>query len=162
MNYKTAIVTLTLALTAPFGTAAHAAPPQPQPPSDLPEPREYFDVVFAEGYTGVHDESYDEDGSEVEVLDRKWVTLHFNRGGELHVVYWFNTRRGSDFFMNFCDQNGEEYSARVTRKAFMERVATTWEEGAHFSYDAQRDRGTFRVATLYDEYSKQVCPVRPR
>lgn len=163
MRRLSGLTGLILALTGGLVAPVQAAPPEPAPPPWLPQPHDYLDVYWSEGWTGQDGAEHQEEGVAVRAIDRRWVTLSYMESSETLVVKWYNTRRGSKFFLNYCDEDGLEYSTRVTRRVFMDRVESTPERSAGFQYDADADSGMFSVWTLYDNHPDYLpCPTRPR
>lgn len=149
-----------LAVAAPLVGQAQAAPPTPAAPPDA--------SYFAEAQTGGYVERYDDLGSEVTVIDNRWLVLDTYGstpdGDDTVLSLWFNTRKGSRFYLMTCDDtNNATERVQVSRKAFFDRVATTHEREIEFSYDAERDRGTFTVTTGYfiDGEGLYQCPDLP-
>ena len=144
MARKLVIAGLALGLSALAGATGHAAPPTPTQPDSDPGA-----VFEGEASTGTWDEAYDDHGSEVSVVDRKYLFLRYYNGDDYAHVY-FNIRGGSAFYLNYCDEEGfGQNIVQVSRKQFLERVASTQERRIHFTYDADRDSGVFVVTSGY-------------
>jgi hypothetical protein len=147
MDRRLAVLVLAAALTAAGHPPASAAPPAPEPPGDV--------VYFAEARSGEHLFDYSDRGAEATVLRHHRIAVthvaNFPNGedGEEEGAEWFETRGRSRFFVSQCDAQGEVDLVRVSRKAFLDRVATTQERSVHIVYDAQRNRGTFEVRSGY-------------
>lgn len=140
---KSALAVLTLALSAAI-SPAYATPPPPAPPPDV-DPAWFFEAP-----TGVYDERYDDYGSEVTVAGKgdRWLLLSY--WDEENVTLYSDTRRGSRFYLTSCDEfNSQGEPIRVSRKQFMDRVADTPERAVVFTYDAERNSGTFVATTGY-------------
>lgn len=136
MKRMSALIALTLAASTSWSAPALAAPPGPRDPGDA-----------IEASTRVYDESYDDRGAALTVLDRRWVVLRFV--GEDEPVY-FGTRGGSKFLINYCNKDGRDsHLVEVSRKRFLERVVTGAEKYVTIDYDADRDSGIFKVTTYY-------------
>ena len=153
----TALAALALALAVPItAQPVAAAPPEPERPAYVP-PDDEDGLRWEEGFS-VDDIEYHDEGSTLRVLDHRWLVLNYYNGD--FVVYrWYGTRGGSTFYLNYCDQDGDMYLARVPRKVFLTRVAATPEASVDITYDRRRDSGVFRVGTLYESLP---CEVRER
>lgn len=161
MKHASLTVVLILALTAPLTAVAHAGPPEPTRPADVRPNDEEYDCGgdnWHEGGTGLFemDQSDADETMSVRVLEGRWLELSY--GTECRWYRWYHTRGGSRFYLNFCDQHGDQYLDRVSRKQFLDRVGSTWESSVLFRYNRDRDRGVFQVRTYWDE----PCQVRER
>lgn len=155
MQRTAVLVTLGVALSTPLGAQAQAA--QALPASS-----------YQEAATGTYQEQYDDYGSEVTVLPRKRLALTLYTGneeeGDVRRVF-FNTRRGSTFFVSACDDSGERLAkpVQVSRQQFLKRVRRTRERSITFDYDAERNTGVFTVSTGYvDAATADLLPCPPR
>lgn len=117
---------------------------------------------------GVYQEQYDDHGSEVSVIDGRWLVLHFYgtapNDEDTSLSLWFNIRKGSRFYLTGCDgTNIRTAPVRVSRKEFMDWVSTTFEREVEFTYDADQVRGTFIATTGYfvDGEGLYTCPSLP-
>lgn len=137
---------IALALASPLVASAQAGPLAPQAPPHA--------SYFAEAQSGFYNERYDDYGSDVMVIDRKWLLLEYYGttpdGEDTTLSLYFGTRGGSRFYLTGCDgDNNAAAPIRVSRKTFMDRVANTPEREVEFTYDAERDSGVFVVTTGY-------------
>lgn len=139
MKRTAVLTTLGVALSVPLGASAQAAPEASR---------------YQEAESGNYQEQYDDYGSEVTVLSRKRLALTLYTGneeeGDVRRVF-FNTGRGSTFFVSVCDENGERIvdPVQVSRQQFLKRVRRTQERSITFTYDADRNAGVFTVSTGY-------------
>lgn len=164
MRHAPLAVVLTMALTAPLTAVAHAAPPEPARPASVsPNDEEYCGASDNWHEGGGHiwmDQSDANDSLSVVVLDRKWLQLDWY-DGDCTWYMWYHAQRGSIFLLDFCDQHGEEYFDRVSRRHFLNRVDASSEESVDFLYGRERDRGVFRVDTNWG-WDDEPCEVRER